>query len=99
PGSTTLVLVSRPDKVALDEAARTGAELGALGLANQVLVLNGVFRATDRRDRVAVALARIGEEALQRIPEPLARLERVIVPLKREQVIGIDALSRFFDED
>lgn len=99
PGSTTLVLVSRPDKVALDEAARTGAELGALGLANQVLVLNGVFRATDRRDRVAVALARIGEEALQRIPEPLARLERVVVPLKREQVIGIDALSRFFDED
>ena len=37
---TTLVLVSRPQKAALDEAERTSGELAALGVLNQRLILN-----------------------------------------------------------
>jgi arsenite/tail-anchored protein-transporting ATPase len=42
---TTVVLVSRPEPSALAEAARTSGELRALGVRNQRLVLNAVFRA------------------------------------------------------
>ena len=51
PSATAIVLVARPDRVALIEAARTSAELRAQGMTNQQLVINGVFRATDRKDR------------------------------------------------
>jgi arsenite-transporting ATPase len=41
--ATTLVLVSRPQTAALHEAERTAGELRTLGVANQCLVINGVF--------------------------------------------------------
>ena len=47
PALTTVVLVTRPDPRPMQEAARTADELRTLGLANQRLAINGVFRATD----------------------------------------------------
>ena len=41
PSLTRIVLVTRPDRAALAEAARTSGELAALGLSNQHLVVNG----------------------------------------------------------
>jgi arsenite-transporting ATPase len=41
--ATTLVLVTRPQTGALREAQRTGAELRAIGVGNQMLVVNGTF--------------------------------------------------------
>ncbi len=46
PALTTVVLVTRPDPRPMQEAARTAVELRALGLANQRLAINGVFRAS-----------------------------------------------------
>src|SRR5207244_228406 len=43
PALTTVYLVSRPEVVALAEAARTRSELHALGIANHRLILNGIF--------------------------------------------------------
>ena len=53
---TTLVLVSRPDHASLDEAARTSDELAEIGVKNQALVVNGVFRAQDVDDEIATAM-------------------------------------------
>src|SRR5581483_8692418 len=50
PARTTLVLVSRPELPALGEAERTSAELSALGVNNQHLVVNGVFTAMNPED-------------------------------------------------
>ena len=55
---TTVVLVTRADRGAIREAARTSGELDALNLANQTLVVNGRFHATDPTDVVAVTLER-----------------------------------------
>src|ERR1035437_1215401 len=52
---TTLVLVSRAQKAALAEAERTSGELAAIGVHNQRLILNGLFKASDS-DPVALAL-------------------------------------------
>jgi len=50
-----MVVVARPERTALAEAARTVTELGALDLTNQVLPVNGVFHATMPDDAVAKA--------------------------------------------
>lgn len=97
PARTTLVLVSRPDQPALAEAARTSEELAALDIRNQALVVNGVFRASDRSDPVAQALERRGEQALRGMPARLAPLPRHAVPLKPRQVVGVKALRHFLD--
>jgi arsenite-transporting ATPase len=87
-----VILVARPDRVALLEAARTSSELRGLQLNNQHLVLNAVFRATDRSDPLASAIERRGVEALRQMPDELARLPRSEFPLLPWNVVGLDAL-------
>jgi arsenite-transporting ATPase len=88
---TTLILVSRPQKAALDEAERTSSELAALGVRNQQLILNGVFHATDS-DPLALALSRRGAEALSAKRDFLKRLSVVEVPLRAHDLVGVPAL-------
>jgi arsenite-transporting ATPase len=93
---TTLVLVSRPDKTALGEAARTSRELAALGITNQRLFVNGVFSASDPDDAAARALELRGEEALRHLPEGLASLPRTSIPLSPRSLLGVPALRSLF---
>jgi arsenite-transporting ATPase len=90
---TTLVLVSRPQKAALDEAERTSGELSALGVRNQRLILNGVFCASDS-DLLALALERRGTTALTAKQNFLKRLPVVEVPLRAHNLVGIPALRK-----
>jgi arsenite/tail-anchored protein-transporting ATPase len=92
--ATTVVLVARADRSALAEAARTSVELATLGITNQRLVVNGVFAARDRQDRVACAFEARGREALSQMPEALARLPRADVPLYPFALIGANGLRR-----
>jgi arsenite-transporting ATPase len=89
---TVLVLVSRPDRIALDEAARAAAELAALGVTNQRLVVNGVFRAADPGDALAAALESRAAAALAAMAAELAGLERDEVPLVAWAPVGIAGL-------
>ena len=94
---TTVVLVSRPETPALTEAARTAEEFGELDISNQQLVVNGTFQASDPSDPVAAYLERRGEEAMGGLPEALAGLPRIDVPLKPQQIVGNAALEGFFE--
>jgi len=88
---TTLVLVSRAQRAALAEAARTSQELAAIGVRNQRLVLNGLFQAA-ADDAVALALQQRGREALAGAQDFLARMEVIRVPLRAQNLVGIPAL-------
>lgn len=92
PALTTVVLVARPDRGALAEAARTCDELRELGLNNQQLVINGVFEAADPGDAVARAIEALGRQALDDMPEPLRALPRSIVPLRAFDTVGLPSL-------
>jgi len=96
---TTLVLVSRPDVIALDEAACSGDELRQQGLDNQLLIINGVFKTTEQNDPVAQAFQQRNNQALEQIPESLEQLPRMQVHLKGDNVVGIQALRKLFDSD
>ncbi len=89
---TTLVLVSRPERSALAEAARSSAELAALGIRSQRLVVNGMFEATDAADPLAAALEARARAALAAMPAPLRDLPVETVPLKAHNLVGVAAL-------
>jgi arsenite-transporting ATPase len=92
PKQTRMVLVARPDTPSLREAARTSEELTALGIAGQMLVVNGVFRASSPDDPIARALEDRGRAALASMPEKLEALARVELPLRPFEMVGLPAL-------
>lgn len=98
PAATTLVLVSRPQSAALREAARTSAELQALGVSNQQLVINGVFTTTCPDDPTAQALQQRGAEALARHTDFIASLPSFNVPLRAINILGLDGLRALLDD-
>lgn len=93
---TLLVLVARADRSSLDEADRTRGELAALGITHQELVINGVFRATDPTDSVAVAMQRRCEGALGDMPKALGELPATRLPLKPFGLVGVGSLRTLF---
>lgn len=94
---TTLVLVARPDRPSLREAERTRTELAQLGVQNVHLILNGVFKATDPTDDIAVAMEDQGNKALEELPAGLRGLPRTVVPLLPFGLVGITALRSMGD--
>ena len=96
---TTIVLVTRPERGAIREADRTSAELRAMGLSNQHLVVNGVFKASGARDAVAASLEQEGRSALADMPEGLRRLPREEIALRAYDMVGLDALRSLLAPD
>jgi arsenite-transporting ATPase len=94
PQRTTVILVARPDRGALTEAARTAGELAELALRNQRLLVNGMFRASDPSDPLAAALEARGRAALGAMPTVLQGLPRIDIPLQPYNIVGVAALRR-----
>lgn len=92
PARTTIVLVTRADRSAIREAARTAGELSELGLSNQMLAVNGRFTPSDPNDQVASAFAAEQTKALTDLPTALASLPRDEVALKPFDMVGLTAL-------
>ena len=62
PKQTTFYLVSRAETASLKEANRTSIELKALGLANQKLLINGVYDAIDKSDELGIKMEAIAKK-------------------------------------
>lgn len=92
PAQTTVILVTRPDRGAINEAAHTSEELRELGLNNQRLAINGVFHASERTDAVACAIEDLGQQALEAMPATLRALPQDRVPLRAFDTVGLAAL-------
>jgi arsenite-transporting ATPase len=90
--TTVIVLVTRPESAAMAEAGRSSAEFAALGLTNQLLVVNGVFHASVPGDAVARAIEETGRAALASIPETLRSMPRDELPLRGFDMVGLSAL-------
>ncbi len=99
PAQTSIVLVTRADRGAVREAARTSGELRVLGLGNQRLVINGVFHASGQGDAVADGLARDHAAVIAGLPENLAALPRDEVALRSFDMVGLPALRALFRDE
>ncbi|MFN2352095.1 MAG: arsenical pump-driving ATPase [Kiritimatiellia bacterium] len=90
--ATTLVLVSRPQNAALNEAARTSVELAGLKILNQRLIVNGLMPASRNGDPLAAAMIRRDKQALAGLPDALKPLPIDRVPLQPHNLVGITPL-------
>ncbi|MBL9183541.1 MAG: arsenical pump-driving ATPase [Verrucomicrobiaceae bacterium] len=97
--ATTLVLVSRPQLSALREAERTSKELRALGVANQCLVINGVFATHCPADPAAQAMQKRGEAALSAAQAFIDSMPAFIVPLRSINILGIGGVRALLTEE
>ncbi len=96
---TRLILVARAQNSALREAARTHAELAAIGLNQQFLVVNGILPKEDvALDALAAAIYEREQAALSATPEVLQALPCDHVPLKPFNLVGLDALRHLLVE-
>ena len=90
---TTLILVSRPQRASLQEAARTSAELAELKIQNQQLIINGMLPDTViTDDPLAKALYQREQTALTEMPKPLQNIPIKKIALQPHNMIGLDAL-------
>lgn len=95
---TRLILVARAQPSTLREVARTHEELAAIGLRQQVLVINGVMPEQEaERDPLAAAIVARERAALADMPPVLAPLPRDLVPLKAFDLVGLPALRQLLD--
>lgn len=94
PDKTTLILVSRPEETPLFEAERSSLELSALGIDNQLLIVNGLL--SQYSDAISKAIASKHQNALESMPSNLKRLSTYTIPLRSYNVLGLDSLRNFF---
>lgn len=97
--ATTLVLVSRPQGAALREAERTSAELRAIGVGNQCLVVNGTFATNCPADVTAQAMQQRGTSALEASGAFIRSMPSFIVPLRPINILGIHGLRVLLGAD
>ena len=99
PRRTRLVLVARAQASTLREVARTHDELARIGLTQQCLVINGVMPAAEGEiDELAAAVVQRKQAALAAMPDILRALPVDQVSLKAFDLVGLEALRRFFDD-
>ncbi|HEH9432444.1 TPA: arsenical pump-driving ATPase [Aeromonas sobria] len=92
---TRLILVARAQASTLREVARTHDELAAIGLANQQLVINGIFPQRELADDpLACAVWQREQQALAQMPALLARLPQERIPLLATNLVGVESLRQ-----
>ena len=96
---TTLILVSRPEKAPLDEAARASKELSDIGVNNQKLIINGVLEKVNNNDPVSESFFEKQQKAMAGIPESLKVMPIFVLPLRSYNVSGIDNIRRMLTSD
>ena len=103
PTRTRLVLVTRPQRSSLREAARTYDELHELGMTNAHLVVNGVMPAyavtSTPRDELAHAVRAREDAALRAVPDAVAAMPRTTLPLLAVNTVGVPALRALLEPE
>ena len=93
---TTLILVTRPELSPLKEAERASKELQDIGVANQVLIVNGVLEEHD--DHLSKAIYLKQQSALKDMPEALKSIETFQIPLRPYNVTGLENVRSFLKD-
>ena len=63
---------------------------------NQRLAVNGIFHASSPHDAVANAIAALGQQALEALPEALRQLPQDQIPLRAFDTVGLPSLRALF---
>ena len=93
PKQSRLVLVARAQESTLKEVSRTYGELGALGIKEQYLVINGVLpKQAAESDPLAQAIYNREQKVLEKLPQNIKILPLDMLELKPFNLVGLEAL-------
>lgn len=93
---TRLILITRPEESPILEAARASKELKAIGIKNQMLIINGVLGEAD--DALSRAIVEKQTKAMMNIPKEMIHLDIYTLALKPFNIIGLQGLRHLLDE-
>jgi arsenite-transporting ATPase len=96
-GSTTLILVSRPEETPLKEAERASIELKDIGIRNQTLIINGILTSYD--DSISENYYKKQQSALLKMPKGLRGIATYMVPLRAYNITGLDNVRSLLNSD
>lgn len=94
---TTLILVTRPETAPFKEAERASNELFALGVNNQMLVINGLLM--EHTDALSNSLYEKQQAAISNMPKALKAFPIYIVPLRSYNVTGLENVRALLTTD
>lgn len=94
---TTLILVTRPETAPFKEAERASSELSALGVNNQMLVINGIL--LEHSDALSSSLYEKQQAAISAMPEGLKVFSTHMVPLRAYNVTGLENVRALLNTD
>lgn len=94
---TTLILVTRPERTPLKEAARASRELADIGVLNQALIVNGLMESHD--DMISESLFHKQEKAMKEMPEILKNISAYRIPLRAYNITGMDNVRALLTSD
>ena len=94
---TTLILVTRPERTPLKEAARASRELADIGVLNQALIVNGLMESHD--DMISESLSHKQEKAMKEMPEILKNISAYRIPLRAYNITGMDNVRALLTSD
>lgn len=96
---TSLMLVSRPEKGPLLEAARASHELSEIGVDNQKLIINGVLEHVNANDGISRSFYEKQQSAIATMPEDLRKMPVYTIPLRSYNVSGLGNIRRMLTDD
>lgn len=96
---TSLMLVSRPEKGPLLEAARASHELSEIGVDNQKLLINGVLECVNQNDGISRSFYEKQQNAMDTMPEDLRKMPVYTIPLRSYNVSGLENIRRMLTDD
>lgn len=97
PEKTLLTFVTRPEPMAFSEVSKTAGELQQMGLKNNHLIINGIFKASSN-DKIALSFEKKTIEAIKSIPENLKIMLTTKVSFYPNGLIGVKALKSIHNE-
>ncbi len=96
---TRMILVARPQRSSMNEAARTSEELAAIGLKNQYLAINAIFPLQElENDIVAASIVQREQGVLDSIPLVIQNIPTDHIACKSFNVVGLPALRHLFND-
>lgn len=96
---TTLYLVTRPQKIAVDEVVRTSGELLELNIKNQVIVFNYILKNFIKGDRLSESFYSNQQKILNSLPKVLEPFTKYAGYLKPYNIVGIGNIRNLIKED
>lgn len=96
---TTMILIAKPGFSPLKEAERSSMELLEIGIANQILIINGMLVDCNREDIMSYNLYYKQQAAINNLPKQLSKLTTFMIPLRAYNIIGIHSIRNMLDNE